>query len=92
MRTKTVKMLDEPDTTELHDQLEIINSWLPAMVSYDDDFDVAMDDSNDSLFELHDLLTEPGASGHSSTNRAHITGTLASPKAASKAAGRTHLN
>ncbi|CAJ1373787.1 unnamed protein product [Effrenium voratum] len=57
-RTKTVKMLEEPSCSELISELKMIQAWLPALASLDEDFDVDLTEGEDALLTLHQTMME----------------------------------
>merc|ERR1712146_361345 len=44
---KTIKMLDEPTIEELQAQLQILHSWLPKVVKYQDNLDISMESDDE---------------------------------------------
>mmetsp|Transcript_127904 Transcript_127904/g.368455 ORF Transcript_127904/g.368455 Transcript_127904/m.368455 type:complete len:582 (-) Transcript_127904:98-1843(-) len=54
LRTKTVKMLDEPALEEMLAQLELLHTWLPHLVKRDRGIDIVLEDSEDDT-RLRDL-------------------------------------
>jgi len=54
LRTKTVKMLDEPSVEELIAQITVLTSWLPFICAQDEGLDVELVSSEDDI-ELNDL-------------------------------------
>lgn len=48
---KTVKFANEPTLEQLGNQLELLNSWLPRMLRYNEDFDLNMEDGEDLEFQ-----------------------------------------
>eukprot|EP00746_Dinoflagellata_sp_MGD_P121514 gnl/MRDRNA2_/MRDRNA2_56660_c0_seq1.p1 gnl/MRDRNA2_/MRDRNA2_56660_c0~~gnl/MRDRNA2_/MRDRNA2_56660_c0_seq1.p1 ORF type:complete len:564 (-),score=114.87 gnl/MRDRNA2_/MRDRNA2_56660_c0_seq1:32-1591(-) len=59
VRTKTVKMLDEPTVEELTAQIVLLKKWVQAIVARDDGFDVEIEDTEDdeTLQEMHKEMT-----------------------------------
>lgn len=53
---KTVKLMEEPSLEQLGAELGLLRSWLRTMVSYSEDFDVVVDNSEDSLRGLHSMF------------------------------------
>merc|ERR1712187_917981 len=47
VRSKTFKMLDSPSAEELMLQIQMIQRWLPFLVSLDDNFDGDLNDVHD---------------------------------------------
>jgi len=56
VRAKVVKMLEDPTDEELLAELRLITSWLPSMVERNQGFDIDLEQSNDTMYELNDLL------------------------------------
>lgn len=56
VRAKVVKMLEDPTDEELLAELRLISSWLPSMVERNQGFDIDLEQSNDTMYELNDLL------------------------------------
>lgn len=50
---KTVKLMEEPSVEQLNAQLLLLSMWLRSMASHHDDFDVVMDDSEESMISVH---------------------------------------
>lgn len=48
VRTKTLKLMDQPTMKELTIQLDIVRQWLPAIVSLDDNLDIEFSDPQDA--------------------------------------------
>lgn len=59
LRTKTLKMLNEPTVEELTAELSLLKMWLPHMVKKDSGFDLELESSedNDRLMQLHKVIT-----------------------------------
>jgi len=57
LRTKTVKMLDEPALEEMIAQMSLLHAWLPHLVKRDEGIDLELDDSSDDT-RLNDLNME----------------------------------
>lgn len=59
LRTKTVKLLNEPTVEELTAELALLRRWLPHMVRKDDGFDMELDstDNDERLRELDKQVT-----------------------------------
>jgi len=56
VRTKVVKMLEDPTDEELFAQLQLICGWLPSMVAINQCFDINLELTNATMYELNDLL------------------------------------
>lgn len=48
LRTKTLKMLDEPTVEELTAEITLLHRWLPHMVQRDCGFDIELDNTEDN--------------------------------------------
>lgn len=50
---KTVKLMDDPSIDVLGNELELLRKWFGRMISYEEDFDISLEDSNgDALAAL----------------------------------------
>lgn len=49
---KTVKLMEEPSVAQLGAELVLLSLWLPHMVHHIEDFDIIMDDSEDTMLRL----------------------------------------
>lgn len=47
VRTKTFKMIDQPEVEELTVEVELLSKWLPLMVNLDNGFDVNLEELDD---------------------------------------------
>ncbi|CAK9049948.1 Kinesin-like protein KIF15 [Durusdinium trenchii] len=47
VRTKTLKMIEQPSLDELNTQLGLLRSWLPHMIKLDSDFDLNLNTASD---------------------------------------------
>lgn len=63
VRTKTVKLLDEPTAEELFAEAQLLLEWLPHITTKDGGFDIELADTEDDkkLDDVHAMLT--GATG-----------------------------
>ena len=52
-RCKTVKLMDDPDLPQLVEELTGVSAWVEAMVNYNEDFDVNVEDDADSLVGVY---------------------------------------
>lgn len=50
---KTVKLMDEPSVEQLGAELVLLSMWLRSMASHQEDFDIAMDDSEETMLKMH---------------------------------------
>ncbi|CAE7772944.1 unnamed protein product [Symbiodinium pilosum] len=57
-RTKSVKMLEEPCCSELVAELQMLQAWLPALASLDEDIDIDLGEGEDALVDMHQQLME----------------------------------
>lgn len=59
VRTKTIKMLDEPTVEELTAQIMLIKQWVASIVARDDGFDLEIDNTEDDeeLQKMHKEMT-----------------------------------
>eukprot|EP00928_Gymnodinium_smaydae_P082114 TRINITY_DN65526_c0_g1_i1.p1 TRINITY_DN65526_c0_g1~~TRINITY_DN65526_c0_g1_i1.p1 ORF type:complete len:412 (+),score=50.13 TRINITY_DN65526_c0_g1_i1:88-1323(+) len=57
---KTVKLIDDPSLDLLTMQLQILSSWLPQLVKYEDDLDISFDE-NSSMADIMEQMTHAGA-------------------------------
>jgi len=51
---KTVKLMEEPSVEQLGAELTLLGMWLRSMASFNGDFDVNMDDSEESMVRMHE--------------------------------------
>ena len=56
VRTKTVKMLDDPLAEDLMSELSMLNRWIAHIIELDGGFDCDLDDDN-NLYQAHRKLT-----------------------------------
>lgn len=61
VRTKTLKMIEQPTLDELNTQLGLLRAWLPQMVKLDSDFDLNLNTAADPtvLKHINDTLRGP---------------------------------
>lgn len=50
---KTVKLMEDPTVEQLGAELLLLGMWLRSMARHGEDFDVTMDDSEESMLEIH---------------------------------------
>lgn len=50
---KTVKLMEEPSVEQLGAQLVLLSMWLRSMAAHGEDFDVVMDDSEETMLRMH---------------------------------------
>merc|ERR1719401_1890427 len=55
LRCKTVKLLEDPDLTQLTAELEMLVSWLHAVVAYDGNADLDLSNSEDAAEMLEKM-------------------------------------
>eukprot|EP00928_Gymnodinium_smaydae_P055308 TRINITY_DN38894_c0_g1_i1.p1 TRINITY_DN38894_c0_g1~~TRINITY_DN38894_c0_g1_i1.p1 ORF type:complete len:325 (+),score=68.95 TRINITY_DN38894_c0_g1_i1:153-1127(+) len=55
---KTVKLMQDPTVEQLGAQLLLLGMWLPAMARFDEDFEITMDDSEETLMQLQQRFME----------------------------------
>ncbi|OLQ06185.1 hypothetical protein AK812_SmicGene10510 [Symbiodinium microadriaticum] len=67
-RTKSVKMLEEPACSELIAELQMVQAWLPALASLDDDVDIDLAEGEEALLDMHQQLMDVVESGSRSTS------------------------
>lgn len=53
-RCKTVKLMAGPSQEQLSGELICLSTWLRAIVAWDGDLDFDVDDSDETLFGLHE--------------------------------------
>mmetsp|Transcript_69591 Transcript_69591/g.123132 ORF Transcript_69591/g.123132 Transcript_69591/m.123132 type:complete len:453 (-) Transcript_69591:38-1396(-) len=58
LRTKGIMMLDQPACAALTSQLQVLQSWLPSIVSLDDDLSLSMPDQEDEIVTLHQRFAD----------------------------------
>merc|ERR1719469_1196035 len=61
---KTVKLMEEPSAEQLGAELLLLGSWLRSMASYSEDFDVTMDDTEETMLQMHPTGSLPARSAH----------------------------
>lgn len=57
VRTKTLKMVDQPSIDELNTQLGLLRTWLPLMIKLDSDFDLNLNNAADPSTLKHITTT-----------------------------------
>jgi len=59
LRSKTVKMIQEPDIDDITAEIEILTQWLPHVVERNEGLDLRLDTCTDDdlLQELHSFVT-----------------------------------
>lgn len=50
---KTVKLMEEPSVEQLQAQLMLLSMWISRLAHQASDFDIAMDDSEDTMLQIH---------------------------------------
>lgn len=58
LRIKTVQMAMEPSCEQLCGELQVLASWLPALVNLDADFDVDLNRSEEDLFDVQGQMAD----------------------------------
>jgi len=53
---KTVKLMEEPSVEQLGAEMMLLSMWLRAMASHNEDFDIVMDDSQETRCQMHDYF------------------------------------
>jgi len=56
-RCKTVKLMEEPSVEQLGAELLLLGMWLQSMVAHEEDFDVVMDDSEETMLRMHEQFS-----------------------------------
>lgn len=51
---KTVKLMEEPSAEQLGAELLLLGMWLKSMVEHEEDFDIVMDDSEETMLRMHE--------------------------------------
>ncbi|CAE7471303.1 unnamed protein product [Symbiodinium natans] len=85
-RTKTVKMLEEPDCSELVAELQMVQAWLPALASTDEDIDIDLAEGEEALLDVHQQLMDVVESGSRSSSP---VSSVSSPRCAPFPAGKS---
>jgi hypothetical protein len=52
---KTIKMLDDPTVDDLLNELQILHTWLPKVVNYEDNLDISME-SDAEIRKYNEIL------------------------------------
>ncbi|CAE8731565.1 unnamed protein product, partial [Polarella glacialis] len=64
VRTKTMKLMEQPSIQELTEELKVLSSWLQNMVRLDDGFDLSLRDVDDgACLEAIDRHLRQGSAG-----------------------------
>lgn len=62
-RVKTIQLLEEPDIDHLQVQLQVLQAWIPAVVSLDQDFDTSFGSAEGAILEAHKNLLRYAEAG-----------------------------